>query len=323
MFNRGLILKSAIGLRSPFSQISTRFFSSSSPANAVVQRRKPVRKTVRAFKANLRKEANILKQRRLFEKENKLDPVLGERANAFISRLEAEVGEPHVMVKGFERQEVDKLLYGAQEASVKADFASDSVRQNAIKQREAVYRILNMKNSSRKEALKFKTALTRKEFQRFDGDTGSSEVQAAIATVKIRNLFQHIKENKKDNRNTRTLRMLVQHRQRILRYLKRDNPERYYWALNKLGLNDRVIHMQFNMDRAYMQKYKWFGDRVLVKLSQNQKERLRKEKRLEKKEYKMKKLAQKAAAQKAHDRLHGKKKDPKKQPFWRKYKNRR
>lgn len=320
MFNRGLIFKSAIGLRSPLSQISSRFFSSSSPASAVV-RRKPVRKTVRAFKANLRREANILKQRRLIEKENKLDPVLGERQNAFAARLEAELVEPHVMVKGFERKEVDKLLYGAQEASVKADFASDSVRQNAIKQREAVYRILNMKNASKQEALKFKTTIARKEFERFEGDTGSSEVQAAIATVKIRTLFNHIKENKKDNQNTRILRMLVQHRQRVLKYLKRDDPERYYWALNKLGLNDRVIHMQFNMDRAYMQKYKWFGDRVLVKLSQNQKERLRKEKRLEKKEYKMKKLAAKAAEQKLKDRLSGKKKS-KKQPFWRKYKKR-
>lgn len=290
MFTGGLMIKS-IGLVSPASQLnSTRSFSTSSTLF--------VKKSIRYIRANLRREANILKQRKLIQENSKFDPVLGKPNNAFISRLNAEAKEPNVLGKGYKVPEVERLLYGAQEASIKADYTSDGVRQNAAKQREAIFRILNMRNRSAKEALKFKTDLARKEFERFDGDTGSSEVQAAIATVKIHNIYSHVKENKNDNKNTRYLRMLVQQRQRILKYLKRDNPERYFWTINKLGLNDHVVHMEFNMDKRYMEQFKMFGDRVLVKKSQREKERERKEKRLEKKALKMKIRAKETAARK-------------------------
>lgn len=282
----------SIGLVSPASQLSsTRSFSTSSTLF--------VKKSIRYIRANLRREANILKQRKLVQENSKFDPVLGKPNNAFISRLNAEAKEPNVLGKGYKVPEVERLLYGAQEASIKADYTSDGVRQNAAKQREAIFRILNMRNRSAKEALKFKTDLARKEFERFDGDTGSSEVQAAIATVKIHNIYSHVKENKNDNKNTRYLRMLVQQRQRILKYLKRDNPERYFWTINKLGLNDHVVHMEFNMDKRYMEQFKMFGDRVLVKKSQREKERERKEKRLEKKALKMKIRAKETAARKS------------------------
>lgn len=281
----------SIGLVSPASQLSsTRSFSTSSTLF--------VKKSIRYIRANLRREANILKQRKLVQENSKFDPVLGKPNNAFISRLNAEAKEPNVLGKGYKVPEVERLLYGAQEASIKADYTSDGVRQNAAKQREAIFRILNMRNRSAKEALKFKTDLARKEFERFDGDTGSSEVQAAIATVKIHNIYSHVKENKNDNKNTRYLRMLVQQRQRILKYLKRDNPERYFWTINKLGLNDHVVHMEFNMDKRYMEQFKMFGDRVLVKKSQREKERERKEKRLEKKALKMKIRAKETAVRK-------------------------
>lgn len=279
-----MMLKS-VGLISPVYQLghqmgSTRSFSTTS---ALL-----VKKSIRYIKANLRREANILKQRKVIKEQSLLDPVLGRNNNAFINRINAEVVEPRVLGRGYEMPEVEKLLYGAQEAAIKADYTTDGVRHTASKQREAIFRILSMRNRSAAEALKFKTDLARKEFQRFDGDTGSSEVQAAIATVRIHNIYSHVKENKKDNKNTRYLRMLVQKRQRILRYLKRDNPERYYWTINKLGLNDHVIHMEFNMDKRYMEQFKMFGDRVLVKKSQREKERDRKDKRLEKKAIKMK-----------------------------------
>lgn len=78
--------------------------------------------------------------------------------------------------------------------------------------------------------------------------------------------------------------MLVQQRQSILRYLKRDNPERYYWTIQKLGLSDEAVTQEFNMDRRYMQDFKFFGDKILVKDSKkvaDQKRReLRKQKRV-------------------------------------------
>lgn len=125
--------------------------------------------------------------------------------------------------------------------------------------------------------------LAREEFQRFPGDTGSSEVQAACLTVRIQNLANHIKNHKKDYANTRMLRMLVQQRQSLLRYLKRDNPERYYWTIEKLGLNDAAITQEFNLDRRYMQDFKFFGDKILVKESKKVAQQIRKDERKQKK----------------------------------------
>ena len=101
-------------------------------------------------------------------------------------------------------------------------------------------------------------------------------------TVRIQNLVNHVQENKNDHKNTRILRILVQQRQSILRYLKRDNPERYFWTLQKLGLSDNAVVSEFNMDRRYMQDYKFFGDRILVKDSKKVADQKRKESRKQK-----------------------------------------
>jgi small subunit ribosomal protein S15 len=228
-----------------------------------------------------------------------VDPVLGLGENPFLLRLDAEVNEPRVLGKSYEIEQVDRLLYGARETSIKDKHASELVNESSEKQREAVYRILNIKNRSESEKLALKVKLAREEFQRFEGDTGSSEVQAAIASVRINELYKHCQENKKDFQNTRLLRMLVQKRQRILRYLKRDNAERYYWAINKLGLTDHIVHVEFNMDRRYMQKFKMYGDRILVKESKTVLEEERKAKRKEKKILKNKSVKELRAMKKA------------------------
>ncbi|RSH86930.1 hypothetical protein EHS25_003417 [Saitozyma podzolica] len=57
-------------------------------------------------------------------------------------------------------------------------------------------------------------------------DTGSSEVQAALLTQKIRSLAEHVHANPRDNSNMRALKMLVLERARVLKYFKRKHPER-------------------------------------------------------------------------------------------------
>lgn len=270
---------------------SARLFSSSSVANAS--------KSILKIKARERKEINQLRQRYIREQNSNVDPVLGLSENPFLSRLEAEVNEPKVLGRFYEIEQVDKLLYGARETSIKEKLSSELVNETSANQREAVYRILNMKNRSESERLALKIKLAREEFQRFEGDTGSSEVQSAIATVRIQELYNHCQNNKKDFQNTRLLRMLVQKRQRMLRYLKRDNPERYYWAINKLGLTDHIVHMEFNMDRRYMQKFKMYGDRILVKESKTVLEEERKQKRKEKKILKNKSVKELRAMKRA------------------------
>lgn len=80
-------------------------------------------------------------------------------------------------------------------------------------------------------------------------DTGSSEVQAAVLTAKIRVLAEHLTTNKKDKMNKRNLRLLLHKRQKILKYLKRKERGgiRYRNVMDKLGLDDNAVGMELMM----------------------------------------------------------------------------
>ena len=67
-------------------------------------------------------------------------------------------------------------------------------------------------------------------------DVGSSEVQIGLISEKIDNLTNHFKKNKNDKHSTQGLLKAVNHRKRLLEYLKRKNPESYTKILTKLNL---------------------------------------------------------------------------------------
>ncbi len=71
---------------------------------------------------------------------------------------------------------------------------------------------------------------------RHEKDTGSSEVQIAIMTQRIRDLTEHLKTHKQDNHSRRGLLKMVGHRRRLLNYLGKHNPERYQSLIGELGL---------------------------------------------------------------------------------------
>jgi small subunit ribosomal protein S15 len=75
-----------------------------------------------------------------------------------------------------------------------------------------------------------------KEYQRQDGDTGSSEVQIALLTRRISDLSGHFDTHGKDNHSRRGLMKIVSQRRRLLDYLKRDDVERYAALIGRLGL---------------------------------------------------------------------------------------
>jgi small subunit ribosomal protein S15 len=68
------------------------------------------------------------------------------------------------------------------------------------------------------------------------GDTGSSDVQVALLTERIRQLTDHLRSNRKDHHSQRGLMVLVGRRRRHLRYLSRSEPGRYKALIAKLGL---------------------------------------------------------------------------------------
>ena len=75
-----------------------------------------------------------------------------------------------------------------------------------------------------------------KDFQRKEGDTGSSEVQVALLTFRINDLTPHFKANPKDHHSRRGLLLLVGQRKRMLRYLEPVDIERYRALIERLGL---------------------------------------------------------------------------------------
>lgn len=75
-----------------------------------------------------------------------------------------------------------------------------------------------------------------KEYQRFDGDTGSVEVQVALLTATINKLTVHMQQNKKDFHSNRGLLMMVGKRRSLLEYLKKEDVNRYRDLVAKLGL---------------------------------------------------------------------------------------
>ncbi|OJT04559.1 hypothetical protein TRAPUB_4829 [Trametes pubescens] len=72
-------------------------------------------------------------------------------------------------------------------------------------------------------------------------DTGRPEVQAALATYKIRGVWAHLSRCKKDIVSRRSLRKLIHERAKILRYLKKVDEDRYDRVLERLGLERSAV----------------------------------------------------------------------------------
>ena len=75
-----------------------------------------------------------------------------------------------------------------------------------------------------------------KEYARFEGDTGSPEVQIAVLTARINQLTEHFKEHKHDYHSMRGLMKMVGRRRNLLAYLKDRDLEGYRALIAKLGL---------------------------------------------------------------------------------------
>ena len=74
------------------------------------------------------------------------------------------------------------------------------------------------------------------QYRSHERDTGSSEVQIAILSERIRYLTEHFKAHKKDHHSRRGLLKLVGQRRRLLNYLREKNVDRYREIIEKLGL---------------------------------------------------------------------------------------
>lgn len=75
-----------------------------------------------------------------------------------------------------------------------------------------------------------------KDLQTSKNDTGSPEVQIGILTSRITELTEHLKVNKKDFMARRGLLQMVGQRKRLLRYLAKQDSNKYLELTEKLGI---------------------------------------------------------------------------------------
>ena len=75
-----------------------------------------------------------------------------------------------------------------------------------------------------------------KKFGKNEKDVGSSQVQIAFLSERIRSLESHFKLHKKDNHSRRGLIRMVSTRRKLLKYLMRRDYDKYQNLINELGI---------------------------------------------------------------------------------------
>ena len=74
------------------------------------------------------------------------------------------------------------------------------------------------------------------DFRIHDNDTGSTEVQIAILSERIRYLTEHFRTHAKDHHSRRGLLKLVGQRRRLLDYIRRKDFDQYRRVIERLGI---------------------------------------------------------------------------------------
>ena len=86
------------------------------------------------------------------------------------------------------------------------------------------------------ELLKAKKTSIVETYRTKEGDTGSTEIQVALLTERIKQLTGHMAVSKHDYNTQRGLLGLVGQRRRLLNYLSKEDVDRYHKLISELGL---------------------------------------------------------------------------------------
>ena len=74
------------------------------------------------------------------------------------------------------------------------------------------------------------------EYQTHEGDTGSSEVQIALLTGRLKYLTEHFKTHAKDHHSRHGLIKIDNRRRKLLDYLKKEDFKKYQKIIKELGI---------------------------------------------------------------------------------------
>ncbi|WPT17782.1 30S ribosomal protein S15 [Picochlorum sp. SENEW3] len=135
-----------------------------------------------------------------------------------------------------------------EEPTSSKDFEEEAMSQQ--QRPDLVERYMSLEMGSRKDRTRATLQEVAKEFARFPGDTGSSDVQVALLTSKIALLAEHVKAHPKDHSSRRGLRAMLHGRRQLLQYLRRTQFDRYAKVISRLGLKD-----SFGPQDRFTQRY--------------------------------------------------------------------
>ncbi|KAJ2044014.1 hypothetical protein GGI03_008036 [Coemansia sp. RSA 2337] len=144
-------------------------------------------------------------------------------------------------------EEVKLVTEVAPKAMVGSDFRfslqvmPELAEKSAHIQADIVRRVISLDNANSSAIMHYNISNAVKTFGRSEGDSGSPEVQAAVWTVRINNLEEHLRGHNKDHHNRRAYTKLLHKRAKMLKYLKRESLERYYLCLKQLGLTKEMV----------------------------------------------------------------------------------
>ncbi|KAJ1999160.1 hypothetical protein GGI04_004690 [Coemansia thaxteri] len=117
----------------------------------------------------------------------------------------------------------------------------EMAEKSAHIQADIVRRVVSLDNANSKAIMHYNIGKAVETFGRSEDDSGSPEVQAAVWTVRINNLEDHLRGHNKDHHNRRSYTKLLHKRAKMLKYLKRESLERYYLCLKQLGLTKEMV----------------------------------------------------------------------------------
>ncbi|KAJ2846796.1 hypothetical protein IWW36_004177 [Coemansia brasiliensis] len=167
-------------------------------------------------------------------KEEKKETVKREaRSGKYLSSVDA---EEMAMVTEVAPQAVkgDGGIFGS-------GFLPSPAENGPEVQSDIVRRVVALENSNAKGVVHYNIRRAVETFGRSADDSGSPEVQAAVWTVRINQLEDHLRINRKDHQNRRAYTKLLHKRAKMLKYLKRESLERYYLCLKQLGLTKEMV----------------------------------------------------------------------------------
>ncbi|XP_067862478.1 small ribosomal subunit protein uS15m [Heptranchias perlo] len=101
---------------------------------------------------------------------------------------------------------------------------------------DVVRRLLSLEMASHREKVKLKTSQLVEKVRRSPSDIGSTEVQIAILTAKIRNYQEHLQLHRKDKTNKRHMLLAIDRRKKLLKYLRRTRYEVFENVCTQLGI---------------------------------------------------------------------------------------